>query len=123
SDQGGLAAGQVALSFGHLLPAGHLRRRAGADLLPGVPATRQLQPPPDAAVTNSPRLIRADTGAVVVRTLEVADGLWSRFWGWQFGRSAAPGVGLLLVPCASVHTFFMRFAIDVLLLDRGGVVL
>jgi uncharacterized membrane protein (UPF0127 family) len=33
------------------------------------------------------------------------------------------GRGLLLVPCPSVHTFFMRFALDVALLDRQGQVL
>ena len=30
----------------------------------------------------------------------------------------AQGEGLLLKPCGSVHTFFMRFPIDVVFLDR-----
>ncbi|MDQ6680633.1 MAG: DUF192 domain-containing protein [Pseudomonadota bacterium] len=30
--------------------------------------------------------------------------------------------GLLLPRCASVHTFFMRFAIDIVYLDRHGTV-
>jgi uncharacterized membrane protein (UPF0127 family) len=64
-----------------------------------------------------------DTGVVVVQSLEVADGVWSRFRGLQLRRRLPPGSGLLLVPCASVHTFFMRFAIDVLQLNRRGVVL
>jgi len=34
-----------------------------------------------------------------------------------------PGEALALRPCASVHTCFMRYAIDVLYLDRDGVVL
>jgi uncharacterized membrane protein (UPF0127 family) len=71
-------------------------------------------------MTKPLRLLRADTGAVVVEALEVADGPWSRFKGLQFRAGLAPGSGLLLVPCPSVHTFFMRFAIDVVLLDRGG---
>jgi len=33
------------------------------------------------------------------------------------------GEGLWLKPCRSVHTFFMRFAIDVAFLDGEGVVL
>jgi uncharacterized membrane protein (UPF0127 family) len=33
-------------------------------------------------------------------------------------RSLASGEGLLLKPASSVHTFFMRFAIDVVFLDR-----
>ena len=36
------------------------------------------------------------------------------------GRTAlAPEEGLWIVPCPMIHTFFMRFAIDVLFLDRG----
>jgi uncharacterized membrane protein (UPF0127 family) len=35
------------------------------------------------------------------------------------GRSGLEaGEGLLLKPCGSVHTFFMRFPIDVVFLDR-----
>jgi hypothetical protein len=33
-------------------------------------------------------------------------------------RSLASGEGLLLKPASSVHTFFMRFPIDVVFLDR-----
>jgi uncharacterized membrane protein (UPF0127 family) len=69
------------------------------------------------------QLVRADTGAVVVSDLEIADGFWSRFKGLQLRKEFPVGAGLLLVPCSSVHTFFMRFAIDVILLDRTGRVL
>ncbi|MBP1466812.1 DUF192 domain-containing protein [Candidatus Chloroploca sp. M-50] len=30
----------------------------------------------------------------------------------------APGEGLLIVPCSSVHSFFMRFPIDVVFVNR-----
>ena len=30
----------------------------------------------------------------------------------------APGEGLWIVPCESVHTFFMKFPIDLIYLDR-----
>jgi hypothetical protein len=40
------------------------------------------------------------------------------------GRAAlGADEGLLIRPTASIHTFFMRFAIDVVFLDRAGVVL
>jgi uncharacterized membrane protein (UPF0127 family) len=50
----------------------------------------------------------------------MARSMWSRFWGLM-GRSKLPeGRGLFLSPCGSVHTFFMRFPIDVIFLDRDG---
>jgi len=67
------------------------------------------------------RLVRED-GATVVTALEVADGIWSRFKGLQLRSHLPNGSGLLLVPCPSIHTFFMRFPIDVVLLDRQGKV-
>jgi uncharacterized membrane protein (UPF0127 family) len=33
-----------------------------------------------------------------------------------------PGEGLWIVPCESVHTFFMKFAIDLVYLDREHIV-
>jgi uncharacterized protein len=35
----------------------------------------------------------------------------------------AAGEGLLIRPASAIHTFFMRFAIDVVFIDRDGVVL
>jgi uncharacterized membrane protein (UPF0127 family) len=34
----------------------------------------------------------------------------------------APGEGLLIRPASSIHTFFMRFAIDAVFVDRAGTV-
>jgi len=31
----------------------------------------------------------------------------------------APGEGLWIIPCESVHTFFMKFPIDLVYLDKG----
>jgi uncharacterized membrane protein (UPF0127 family) len=36
--------------------------------------------------------------------------------------SLAPGRGLLITPCAGVHTLAMRFPLDLVFLDRGGTV-
>lgn len=51
-----------------------------------------------------------------------ADGFVSRLAGLLFAPPLAPGAGLLLVPCWAVHTAFMRQAIDVVFLDRAGVI-
>jgi uncharacterized membrane protein (UPF0127 family) len=48
----------------------------------------------------------------------VADRPFGRMKGLLGRRALASGEGLLLKPASSVHTFFMRFAIDVVFLDR-----
>jgi uncharacterized protein len=62
-------------------------------------------------------------GAVVCDRCTVADTMLARMRG-LLGRSHLPrGEGILLRPCPSVQTLFMRFPIDVVFLDRDGVVL
>jgi uncharacterized membrane protein (UPF0127 family) len=68
------------------------------------------------------RAIDGKSSTVIAEEVAVARGVWSRFWGLM-GRGRLPeGHGLLLAPCGSVHTFFMRFPIDVIFLDRESVV-
>jgi uncharacterized protein len=61
----------------------------------------------------------AGDGRMVCERCAMADSFSSRLRG-LLGRQELPrGEGLLLSPSASVHTFFMRFAIDAVFLDRG----
>lgn len=68
-------------------------------------------------------LYNDSNGETVVRQLLVADGFVSRFVGLQFRSELNWGEALLLIPCSSVHTMFMRFPIDVAFIDKGGGVL
>ncbi|TAK76101.1 MAG: DUF192 domain-containing protein [Dehalococcoidia bacterium] len=53
-----------------------------------------------------------------IADVRVARDFWSRGRG-LLGRAAlAPSEGLLIPKCASVHTWFMRFPIDVVYLGR-----
>ena len=56
-------------------------------------------------------------------TCGVADGFWSRLVGLMGRRGLGAGDGLLLSPCGTVHTGFMRFECDVVFLARDGEVL
>ena len=53
---------------------------------------------------------------------EKATGFFHRFKGLMGRRSLAVGEGLHILPCNSIHTFFMRIPIDVVFLDRQGVI-
>lgn len=68
-------------------------------------------------------LVSKTTGKTVVAQLRIADGFWSRLVGLQFRRPLPSGAALLLVPCNSVHTCFVRFPVDVVFLDGNGSVL
>ncbi len=52
-----------------------------------------------------------------------ARGFWSRLVGLLARPDLRKGEGLLLVPCSGVHTLFMPYPIDVVFIDRAGVVL
>jgi uncharacterized protein len=69
------------------------------------------------------QLIRASDQSILLLQLELATTFWSRFKGLQLRRKLPDDSGLLLRPCSSLHTCFMRFAIDVIMLDGSDVVL
>jgi hypothetical protein len=63
-------------------------------------------------------MTRVKDGQVVADPCQVAEGYWSRMMGLMGKPGLAQGSGLLIEPCNSIHTFFMRFPIDVVYLDR-----
>jgi len=71
---------------------------------------------------NAGPLEIASNGKPLVQKSLVADNFWTRFLGLQFRQELQPDTGLLLFPDTSIHMFFMRFPINLLFLDRDGVV-
>ncbi len=57
---------------------------------------------------------------VLGRLVPVASGPRGRLLGLAGLRRERAGVGLLIPRCASVHTFGMRFELDLVFLDREG---
>ena len=55
--------------------------------------------------------------------VDIARSFRSRLRGW-LGRTEAPSArGLWIVPCDAVHTFALRFPIDVVFVDAAGRIL
>lgn len=76
-----------------------------------------------AKAATRPRLVIARTGGALADTIEVAGDSDARRRG-LLGRDAlAPGTALVIAPCSAVHTFGMRFSIDVIFAARNGRVL
>jgi uncharacterized membrane protein (UPF0127 family) len=63
-----------------------------------------------------------DTGALVADNVAVADTRATRAVGLLSRSGLNPGEALWIVPSRGVHTWWMRFTIDVLALNERGVV-
>ncbi|MCL5935006.1 MAG: DUF192 domain-containing protein [Firmicutes bacterium] len=67
-------------------------------------------------------LINCRTGDVIAEQVEMAGSFRGRVAGLIGKKTVPSGFALVLIPCRSIHTFFMRFDIDVIFLDRQGIV-
>lgn len=56
------------------------------------------------------------------KTCEIADTPWTRVKGLLGRNFLNEGEGLLIVPCSSIHTIGMQFALDVVFLTRDYIV-
>lgn len=68
-------------------------------------------------------LRNASTAKVVAATVELAMTRTTRRVGLLGRDRLEPGHGMLIAPCSSIHTWFMRFPIDVMFVTRDGRVL
>lgn len=59
---------------------------------------------------------------VIGSRIREARSFWARGRGLMFADSLETGEGLIIDPCTSIHTFWMRFPLDVLYMDREGTV-
>jgi uncharacterized protein len=62
--------------------------------------------------------LKRENGDVVCERCVVAASPFSRMKGLLGRSELRPGEGLLLRPASAIHTFFMRFPIDAVFLDR-----
>jgi hypothetical protein len=72
---------------------------------------------------NSSRFDRLPYRFVYDREVPVATGFRARAVGLALLDRTDAGPGLLIPRCSSVHTFGMRFALDLRFLDADGAVL
>ena len=64
------------------------------------------------------RVHNATRGTTLAEQAEWRASLWGRGRGLLGRAGLRPGEGIVLTPCGSVHMLFMRFAIDVVYLDK-----
>lgn len=71
---------------------------------------------------SAKRMVNLSTGRVLAERLEVAKGAVSRLVGLLARRRFEDDEGLVIPRCGAIHTWFMRFPIDVVFLRGGRVI-
>jgi len=69
------------------------------------------------------RIINQTRDKLVASQTILANTFLSRLKGLLGRQKLDPGQALALYPCSSVHTWFMKFAIDVVFLNSQGAVI
>ncbi|MDR6551570.1 DUF192 domain-containing protein [Paenibacillus qinlingensis] len=68
-------------------------------------------------------LILEKSQTIIATQIQFADSFFTRFIGWMAKRTINDNECLIIHPCNSVHTFFMKFEIDILFLDESDYIL
>lgn len=71
---------------------------------------------------KSAKIINKTNGAILAQEAQIADNPFSRLKGLLGKEGLKEGEGLIISPCNSIHTFFMRFSIDVVFIDNNNKV-
>jgi len=85
-------------------------------------ALRKCFPSHSAGSATQMRVCNRTRSTVLATQLEVAGTGGTRRKGLLGREGLAPGEGLWIIPCEAVHTFFMRFHIDLVYLDGKNCV-
>jgi hypothetical protein len=64
------------------------------------------------------RLINQTKNSILADEVTVADNFFTRLNGLLGKKYLQKGKALIIRPCNTVHTFFMRFSIDVIFIDK-----
>ena len=74
---------------------------------------------------SNAKLVRIENitkGTVLAERAKIANTPWLRMKGLLGEKGLRRGEGLIILPCSAIHTFFMKFAIDVVFVGKNGVI-
>jgi hypothetical protein len=69
------------------------------------------------------KLINKTSNTIISENVMVANTYFKRLKGLMFTKELPDQSALHIVPCSEIHTFNMRYSIDVLYLDRNNNIL
>ena len=82
------------------------------------PSAREVPPRQLPATAKHIQILNVTRGTRLADAVEVADRGPTRTKGLLGRKGLVPGGGMWIVPCESVHTFFMKFPIDLVYLGK-----
>ncbi|RME30512.1 MAG: DUF192 domain-containing protein [Deltaproteobacteria bacterium] len=65
------------------------------------------------------RVVNVTKGTVLADPVEIATSIRARMKGLLGRNGLERGTGLLIRPCSSIHSFFMRFEFDAVFIDSA----
>ena len=68
------------------------------------------------------RITNKTRGQVLADNARLVRSYWERLIGLMGRKALAQNEGLIIDPCSSVHMFWMRFAIDVIYVNKEHVI-
>lgn len=68
------------------------------------------------------KVLNETKGSTLGLQVELADNFWTRLKGLLGKSELSMGAGLILKPCNSIHSFFMKFPFDAIFLNRDDQV-
>ena len=69
------------------------------------------------------RILNTTRSTLLAGEANMAATFWRRLVGLLGKAALAPGQGLVIEPCRSIHTMFMRFSIDAVFVDQKLIVI
>ena len=66
------------------------------------------------------KLINKNNGKILADNLKIADNFFKRLQGLLGKNSFNEGDGLHIIPCTSIHSFFMKFRFDAIFLNKNN---
>lgn len=69
------------------------------------------------------KIYNSTQNSIISESAKVADNFFSRSIGLLSKNSLSQSESLVIKPCCSIHTFFMRFDIDVLFVNKKNEIL
>lgn len=64
------------------------------------------------------KIINRNSSGILAQKVDIANTFMTRLKGLMFKKNLEENTGMLIYPCNMIHTFFMRFPLDVLFLSK-----